>query len=147
VQTLLDAITEASTSEVAADVAYDAFTMWVLHLLHADQFRVLGQHKIKARVMRCCCLYPGYWTQQLGARLLETGDADFSAEWRTLFEASTLHPLHAEIDAVHSDSGLKGQVAANNRDPVEADQPAIDSICGGWMRAALPPTTPIGVVR
>ncbi|KAK4539344.1 hypothetical protein LTR36_000775 [Oleoguttula mirabilis] len=134
----------------------DAVFLWLNHLVtwrSALPEPVLEE--LRVDVMKLCCLYSSHWTQKLGLRLLESGDALFREEWEVLFEASALHASAA--NDVDMDAGVEvGRGAAIlSREPLamDVDQRETARIVGelegvgGWRRAALAPHgVPIGVV-
>lgn len=140
-----------STKEHWADEDKDAVFLWLRHILTWRSTLpepVLAG--VRAETMKMCCLYPGPWTQKVGAQLLKTSDESFREEWEALFEASGLQDIEdsdaaAERDTAQDDMEVDQRVWEATRCS-EKEHNASGGI--GWRRAAITPQgLPIGVVE
>ncbi|WPG99529.1 Hypothetical protein R9X50_00234400 [Acrodontium crateriforme] len=137
VKKMLNTISQDSTADAATDTSKEALCLWLLRFLDSEispgsQATV---ERLQSSAMRWYCLHPGYWTQRLGEEILGNGDEHFDDQWRTLFDASKLDVTAAQADA----------------DVMEIEPSTVgglDDECEsrGWVRAAVPMRTPIGVV-
>lgn len=158
-QSIVFAIVEASISLLtsdsklheAGDSDCDATVLWLLHLIHIQDtgHAVIEDSDTRERtrreVIQSCCLHPGYWTEQLGERILVTAPADFQEEWADVFASSRL-----PLDIAMADSGPESddEDGAMTGKTGPEDQLAIFGPLDApsWSRVQLMPTTPIGVV-
>lgn len=139
-QTMFEAITRPTESDPQADTDKDGLLAW---LLHSMEGRGTNGHTTRAReTMKWCCLHPGYWTQMLGSRVLETADEEVRSEWQEIFEASLISDRNV---ASLLDAGVTQSEADANAMDVEIKLEGRIAR-GGWRKAALPSSLPIGVV-
>lgn len=147
---LLDVLTTSSTSRPIVDAHKEAVAQWLLHLIaSAQRDETYDENELMAEVMKRCCLYPGYWTREVGSRILESCGEDLRSEWSELLEASLV-----TVEADDPPNEAVGESASHKR---ESDDLALEELRrsteGGedgrlesWTRPILPPTVPIGVV-
>ncbi|KAF2863229.1 Las1-domain-containing protein [Piedraia hortae CBS 480.64] len=102
----------------------EASYLWLLHLASK------GLIKNMNFILRFCCLHPGTWTQELGQKLISK-DAELKSDWGSLLQASRIRPL-----------GLSDMGNQNDAPEIKGDT----EIKGGWRRALVRPSVPIGVV-
>lgn len=135
----------------------EAMCLWLVHLTTSEGFQETARavnQDLQAAAMKACCLHPGYWTHQLGQRLVEK-DAKLRSDWQDLFEASMLRPA-GEIDVyAGADEGstassrdrLAGDAKIAGTGPVSQEHGGgIGAGFAGWRRAPMSPQVPIGVV-
>ncbi|KAI7066234.1 hypothetical protein KC327_g11077, partial [Hortaea werneckii] len=140
---VLSSADAAAAANADQDADAEGLYLWTRHFLEAEGERgdVLA--------LRWCCLYPGYWTRKLGEDILARSDEEFVHVWRGLFESSALRdadlvasesvPAYSqqEVELNASLDGVRGDSSVSNPNELAA---------GGWRRAIVPPSVPIGVV-
>ncbi|KAI7020341.1 hypothetical protein KC355_g2775 [Hortaea werneckii] len=134
---------DAASANADQDADAEGLYLWTCHFLDSEGERgaVLA--------LRWCCLYPGYWTGKLGHDILARSDEEFVHVWKGLFESSALR----DADPVASEavpSECQQEIEMNGfQDGVRGDSRVLSSNelgSGGWRRAVVPPSVPIGVV-
>ncbi|RMY46742.1 hypothetical protein D0863_15783 [Hortaea werneckii] len=134
---------DAASAKADQDADAEGVYLWTRHFLESEGERgaVLA--------LRWCCLYPGYWTRKLGEDILAGSDDEFVHVWKGLFESSALR----DADPVTSEAGtsqsqqeveLNGSQDGVRRGSSVSSPTELGS--GGWRRAVVPPSVPIGVV-
>ncbi|KAK3622340.1 rRNA-processing protein las1 [Elasticomyces elasticus] len=155
-RTFIRALTESLQAQLAADTAQssgsainEATALWLLHTLElATNGAMDGE--LKASVMRTCCLYPGYWMQMVGQRLLD-GNEMLSNDWQDLFEAGGLtvaEEQKASYDRQEAgDAGVEGMTGnISGKAGASRTLPPEDEMAAtGWRRAPFAPYVPIGI--
>lgn len=141
-KSLLEALNLTGSSK---DVDGEGLYLWLDHLL---DFAPSSQEKdtLRREIVTSCCLHPGHWTHRLGLRMLETGSAEFKANWQDVLEASRLQERQADVsgDVIiedGSDDVLNGGSQGTFEKPSRSNV-----VVNSWVRAAAVPNTPIGVV-
>lgn len=150
VTSLLQCLTSTTARDPARDVDKEARAMWLLHVIDSNAFLLAGRsdrNAMLAVVMKWCCLHPGHWTKYVGRELLEQCDENFKAEWEDLFEASLIRTGDSAAEEVLP--GASSRECGNTHDAaasanVEEGQA---DITGGWLKAVVPASVPIGVVQ
>ncbi|RMY44933.1 hypothetical protein D0865_10237 [Hortaea werneckii] len=134
---------DAASAKADQDADAEGLYLWTRHFLESEGERgaVLA--------LRWCCLYPGYWTRKLGHDILVRSDDEFVHVWKGLFESSTLRDADAvaseavpsesqqEVEMNGSQDGMHGDCSVSGSNELGS---------GGWRRAVIPPSVPIGVV-
>ncbi|KAI7209696.1 hypothetical protein KC333_g8598 [Hortaea werneckii] len=134
---------DAASANADQDADAEGLYLWTRHFLESEGERgaVLA--------LRWCCLYPGYWTRKLGQNILARSDDEFVHIWKGLFETSALRdadsvvseavPLESqqEVETSGSQDGMHGDSSVSGSNELGS---------GGWRRAPVPPSVPIGVV-
>ncbi|KAK5689565.1 rRNA-processing protein las1 [Elasticomyces elasticus] len=153
-RTFIRALTESLQAQLAADTAQssgsainEATALWLLHTLELAT-NGARDDELKASVMRTCCLYPGYWMQMVGQRLLD-GDEMFSNDWRELFEAGGLfgsEGRRASNDKHEAGNDGVEEMTRNPSGVASRALPLADEMAAtGWRRAPFAPNVPIGI--
>ena len=129
------------------DVDLEADAMWTLRILDLS----VNETPLMQYIMKWCCLYSGYWAERLGEQVLRRGDVEFTAEWRDLFHASRLRDVTegALTGKVPAASGSLNDTANESRMEIEPDPSGLIlevHYTRGWVKAIVPPSTPIGIV-
>ncbi|GAB1737898.1 hypothetical protein NU219Hw_g2370t1 [Hortaea werneckii] len=135
--------TDAASPNPDQDADAEGLYLWTRHFLDSEGERgaVLA--------LRWCCLYPAYWTRKLGEEILARGDEEFVHVWKGLFESSALGDVGSvvseggtsqsklEVELNGSDDGVRRESSGSGSNELGS---------GGWRRAVVPPSVPIGVV-
>lgn len=116
----------------AQDVEKEANAMWLLHILDET-------HSMPSEVVKWCCLHPGYWSEDIGRKILR--DYASAAEWQELFEVSLL----TAGDGTSGGQSRMADIEMTDETSAPADH-AEGSSTQGWSRAVAPIALPIGVV-
>ncbi|KAI7068862.1 hypothetical protein KC365_g16711 [Hortaea werneckii] len=134
---------DAASAKADQDADAEGLYLWTRQFLESEGERgaVLA--------LRWCCLYPGHWTRKLGEDILARSDDEFVHVWKGLFESSALR----DAGSVTSEAGTsqsQQEVELNgSQDGVRRGSSvssATELGSGGWRRAVVPPSVPIGVV-
>ncbi|GAB7357901.1 hypothetical protein MBLNU230_g0069t1 [Neophaeotheca triangularis] len=140
---LIQALLVASSEQFpATDGARMAFCWWVYHLIE-QQHSQERAYQWSSRAMKHCCLYPGGTSQELGQRVLDGADVAFREVWGDIFAASKLREAGSATDAPRPQGR---EASVEDSDDTSTDSMQQDTESGGWSRAVLPPSVPIGVV-
>ncbi|KAK3115030.1 rRNA-processing protein las1 [Teratosphaeriaceae sp. CCFEE 6253] len=153
IQLLHAQLVDSNSSQDSQDTRGEAAALWLLHLVLRDARG--WTRELRVGTLRMCCLYPGPWTQFVGAKLLEE-DEQLGREWREMFEASLLASdedgMEVDASAGAEGAGVAG-AAAPTRRAADASTTASSTRTSddvgsvpGWRRAARAPRVPIGVV-
>jgi ribosomal biogenesis protein LAS1 len=143
----MDRLAVHAVIEPSKDAFKEALAIWLLHLVASDS---LGrsipdvERDLEAEVMKWCCLHPGYWSEQIGIKLLEQSGVSLSDEWEVLFEASRIGEGHEVAEGVSSGAQRWEMVDSTGVAVVDGST-SLESK-GSWKRVMMPPTVPIGVV-
>ncbi|RMY93090.1 hypothetical protein D0862_09324 [Hortaea werneckii] len=135
--------TDAASPNPDQDADAEGLYLWTRHFLDSEGERgaVLA--------LRWCCLYPGYWTRKLGEDILARGDEEFVHVWKGLFESSALRDVGSSAsEAGTSQSQLEVELnGSQDRVGRESSGSGSNELgSGGWRRAVVPPSVPMGVV-
>ncbi|KAI7201740.1 hypothetical protein D0869_12302 [Hortaea werneckii] len=134
---------DAASAKADQDADAEGLYLWTRHFLESEGERgaVLA--------LRWCCLYPGYWTRKLGEDIVARSDDEFVHVWKGLFESSALRDAdpvvseavpserQQEVEMNGSQDGVRGDISVSGSNELGS---------GGWRRAVVPPSVPIGVV-
>ncbi|KAI7366759.1 hypothetical protein KC354_g3947 [Hortaea werneckii] len=134
---------DAASAKADQDADAEGVYLWTRHFLESEGERgaVLA--------LRWCCLYPGYWTKKLGEDIVARSDDEFVHVWKGLFESSALRDAdpvtseagtsqsQQEVEMNGSQDGVRGDISVSGSNELGS---------GGWRRAVVPPSVPIGVV-
>ncbi|RMY30688.1 hypothetical protein D0866_07831 [Hortaea werneckii] len=134
---------DAASAKADQDADAEGLYLWTRHFLESEGERgaVLA--------LRWCCLYPGYWTRKLGEDIVARSDDEFVHVWKGLFESSALRDAdpvvseavpserQQEVEMNGSQNGVRGDISVSGSNELGS---------GGWRRAVVPPSVPIGVV-
>lgn len=138
---MLDELARSSGVRPDTAATKEGFADWLIHLLSIHIKDVNGQVDFAAELMKGCCLYPGYWTRKVAARVLERGNESFKEEWRDLLEAS-MEGSESDSLAGAEKRGADGEALALHSHIQESAHGRAES----WSRTILPPIAPMGVV-
>ncbi|QIW94692.1 hypothetical protein AMS68_000210 [Peltaster fructicola] len=135
---LLNAI--ASEEDQYDDSQREAYALWLSHICCSAEWESALEHVEDTRraVMKSCITHPGVWTSVVAESLITAGDDAFVKAWKPFLDAARL--MEDDEDAVDQND----QMLDIKRDSVVVD-PA-EKLLGGWHRAVLAPTTPLGVI-
>lgn len=137
-------LSQSTNVDPESDPDKEALAMWLLHLTTAFLSLRPDRDAILADIMKWCCLYPGYWTKNIGERLLKIFGESLEDDWEALFEASLIR-----IDGGSDGTKLSKQDVDDFMDGEKAgvDQLRVKDPVVGWSRATIPLPAPIGLVR
>ena len=143
-------IAKPTAVDPKTDPEKEAFSMWVLHILHGNYTRRTETIALANEIMKLCCLYPGYWTQQIAREALQV-DEGVQADWQDLFDVASMSsepsdPFPNTSDQSHALSRAHKEDDPMSNDKAESGLEDAESQTG-WRRAITSFDTPLGVVK